>query len=194
MPHPDALIWDERYTKDERWQSARPPRLLVTSHIEILPRKGLALDIACGMAATGLHLAERGLQVIALDVSNAALRLTQSKVKKESLPVSFAVMDLTDLWLPHGHFDVILNFYYLSRPLWKTYRESLKPGGLLFFETFLREEGINQHHYLDSLELKNAFDDWEIIHYAETQRPSRSPNRPEKNRKFAQLVARKPKE
>ena len=63
------------------------------------------------------------------------------EIQKETLPISFAVLDLMDPWLPAAHFDVILNFYFLSRPLWETYRKALKPGGLLFFETYLRETG-----------------------------------------------------
>ncbi len=199
MQHPDALIWDERYTNDERWSNMRSPRPLVTSHAEFLPQNGLVLDVASGTTPTGLHLAaERGLRVIALDVSNAALRLAQLKVKKEALSVSFARMDLKNPWLPSDHFDVILNFYYLSRPLLSTYRKALKPGGVLFFETFLRDDSFSQEvdgnplHYLNPLELKNSYADWHTIHYAETQRISRSTERSGKSRQIAQLVARKP--
>lgn len=198
MPHADAQVWDHRYTNDERWRDLRSPRPLVTTHLNLLPRKGLVLDAACGTTPTGLHLAQRGWRVIALDVSNAALRLAQSRVRKEALPVSFALMDLTNPWLPAERFDVILNFYYLSRPLLSTYRGALKPGGMLFFETFLRDEHFshetdgNPHHYLEPSELKAAFVDWDEIHYAETLRTSRSTERKNKPRPIAQLVARKP--
>jgi len=194
MWHPDASFWDDRYMNDVKWRNIRTPRNLVTSHLDLLPRHGLVLDVACGTAATGMHLAGRGWRVVALDVSNAALRIAQAEVRREALPVSFTLMDLADPWLPSNHFDVILNFYYLSRPLMKTYRTSIKPGGLLFFETFLREENFssdldgNPEHYLYPLELKEAFKDWQIIHYAETQRN----DRPGRVRNIAQLVAHKP--
>jgi SAM-dependent methyltransferase len=194
MSHPDASFWDERYSNDAKWRRPRLPRNLVTSHLELLPRDGLVLDVACGTTSTGMHLAGYGWRVVALDVSNAALRIAQAEVRKEALPVSFALMDLTDPWLPSDHFDVILNLYYLSRPLMRTYRTSIKPGGLLFFETFLREENFssdvdgNPEHYLYPLELKDAFKDWQIIDYAETQRN----DRPGRARKIAQLVARRP--
>jgi tellurite methyltransferase len=192
MPHPDALRWNHRYTHDITRSVHRLPRHLVISHLDLLPRNGLVLDTACGTTPTGRYLASRGWRVIALDVSIAALHLAQHQVRKEALPVSMAVMDLSDPWLPREYFDVILNFYYLSRPFWKTCREALKPGGLLFFETFLREADMNPNHYLDSLELKIAFEDWEIIRYAEIQRSSHSPDHPDKKRRVAQLVARKP--
>lgn len=192
MSHPDASFWDDRYTNDPKWNGHRLPRDLVISHQHLLPQTGLALDAASGTASTGIHLAGHGLRVIAMDVSNAALRLAQARVKKEALPVSFALVDLMDEpWLPSEHFDVILNFYFLSRPLMKTYRRSLKPGGLLFFESFLRGEKDmhgKHHHYLNPLELKNVFEDWGVIHYTEKQINSR----PGEERSIAQLVARKP--
>ena len=198
MPHPDALIWDDRYSNDMRWRSLQPPRSLLTSHQNLLPRSGLALDAACGTTPTGLHLARQGWQVIALDVSNAALRIAQSEVQKEALPVSFALMDLANPWLPSNRFNVILNFYFLSRPLFSAYRKSMKHGGLLFFETFVRDDSSssevdeNPHHYLEPHELKTSFADWNIIHYEETQRASRSTERRNRSRCIAQLVARKP--
>jgi SAM-dependent methyltransferase len=198
MSHPDALIWDDRYSNDVRWRSLRPPRSLLTSHQNLLPHSGLALDAACGTTPTGLHLARQGWKIIALDVSNAALRIAQSEVQNEALPISFALMDLTNPWLPSNRFDVILNFYYLSRPLLSTYRKSIKRGGLLFFETFLRDDSFSSevdgdlHHYLEPHELKTSFADWNIIHYEEAQRVSRSTERRNRSRRIAQLVARKP--
>jgi len=192
MPHPDALYWDHRYNHEASRFIPRSPHGLVIEHLDLFPSNGLVLDMACGTTSTGRYLASRGQWIIALDISIAALRIAQSQVKKDALPISLAVMDLTHPWLPREHFDVILNFYYLSRPLWKTYRETLKPGGLLFFETFLWEADMNPDHYLDSLELKKAFDDWEIIHYAEIQRASHLPNHSGEKRRVAQLVARKP--
>ena len=197
MSHPDALIWDDRYSNDTRWRNLSSPRNLLTTNQSLLPRNGLVLDAACGTTPSGLHLARQGWQVIALDVSNAALRIAQSEVQKEALPVSFALMDLENPWLPSNRFDVVLNFYFLSRPLLSTYRRSIKRGGLLFFETFVRDDASsevdgNPHHYLEPNELRTSFTDWNIIHYEETQRASRSTQRRNKSRRIAQLVARKP--
>lgn len=198
MSHPDAVIWDERYLNGVSWRSLRLPRDLLISHLNLLPRKGLVLDVACGTTPSGLHLARKGWQVIAVDVSNAALRIAQSEVQNEALPISFALMDLTNPWLPLNRFDVILNFYYFSRPLLTTYRKSMKRGGLLFFETFVRDvslskdEGRNTHHYLEPHELKSTFEDWNIIHYKETRLTSHSTQHWKKTRCIVQLVARKP--
>ena len=182
MPHPDALHWDDRYSHEASRSVPRSPHDLVTSHLSLVPPNGLILDVACGATSTGMYLASRGQRIIALDVAIAALRIAQSQVKKDALPISLAVMDLTDPWLPREYFEVILNFYYMLHQLWMTFREALKPVRLLFFETLLCEADMNPDHYLDSLELKKVLDDWEIIRYAEIQRASHLPDLPSKKR------------
>ena len=193
MPHPDALRWDERYSHETERFALRSPRHLITSHLDLLPRGGLILDAACGTSSTGRYLAAHGWRVIAVDVSIAALCLASQMVRKDASPISFAVMDLVDPWLPSSHFDVILNFYFLSRTIIPTYRQSLKPGGLLFFETYLRERHTNSERYLESQELRRFFDDWDIFHYLEIERLVRSHSGYEETRWTAQLIARKPK-
>jgi SAM-dependent methyltransferase len=192
MSHPDALHWDERYSREAERFSLRSPRHLITSRLDLLPPNGLILDAACGTTSTGRYLAARGWRVIAVDVSRAALRLARQRVRKEAAPISFAVMDLVNPWLPESHFDIILNFYFLSRPILPTYRQSLKPGGLLFFETYLRERHTNAERYLESQELRRFFDDWGILHYLEFERLVRSRTGYEETRWTAQLIARKP--
>ena len=192
LSHPDALRWDDRYSRETERFALRSPRHLVTSHLDLLPPNGLILDAACGTTSTGRYLAARGWRVIAVDVSRAALRLARQRVRKEAAPISFAVMDLVNPWLPESHFDIILNFYFLSRPILPTYRQSLKPGGLLFFETYLRERHTNSERYLGSQELRRFFDDWDILHYLEVERLVRSRSGYEETRWTAQLIARKP--
>ena len=192
MPHPDALRWNERYSRETGRFALRAPRRLITSHLALLPPGGLILDAACGVTATGRYLAARGWPVIALDVSLAALRLARQKVQKDAAPISFAVMDLVDPWLPPLHFDVILNFYFLSHPLILTYRQALKPGGLLFFETYLRGPHTSSNHFLESQELWRYFEDWKILHYLEVKRRVRAHSGYQEMRWTAQLIAHKP--
>ncbi len=175
MPHPDAQVWDARYLKDRHYHLRRQPYALVKAFADRLPAGGLALEAAAGAAPAGLFLARRGMHVIALDVSEVGLRLAQLRARKQALPLSMAVMDMEDAWLPPCSFDIILNFYYLSRPLLKHYRVALKPGGWLFFETFVQDSrrSGNPAHALEPGELHSAFQDWDILHSAETRRRRR---------------------
>ena len=171
MTHPDAARWNQRYTQDGgHWQESRPRRLLV-EFAHLLPDSGLALDAAAGVALHGLFLAERGLHVIALDVSEVGLRLARESALKQGLWLETAVFDLAHPWLPASYFDVIVNFRFLERATFPVYRQALKPGGLIFFETFVKIDPQEDYpeHYLDLGELRTAFADFHIIHHGQAE-------------------------
>lgn len=171
MPTPDARRWNERYLEDQESWLARTPRPLLVEYAHILPTAGLALDAAAGVSANGLFLAHRGLRVIALDISEVALKLATRRAREERVNLWGAVLDLSNLWLPCDTFDVILNFLFLERATFKVYREALKPGGLIFFETFVNRgrELSHSDYYLEPGELLKAFEGFHILHWDEKQ-------------------------
>lgn len=165
MPHPDAEYWNQRYQSEGLDRQKKRPNRLLLEYAHLLPAEGLALDAACGVAVNGLFLAQRGLHVIGLDISLAALRLASASARRNRLPFSAAVWNLDLPCLPPEKFDVILNFRYLSRPALAEYRQALKPGGFLLFETFLAPAppGSNPSHYLETGELIRTFPGFEIL-------------------------------
>ncbi len=165
MPHPDAEYWNQRYRCEGPERAKKEPNRLLLDFAHLLPATGIALDAACGAAVNGLYLARRGLQVIGLDISLTALSLAVAAARQSRLPFSAAVWNLADPYLHANFFDVLLNFRYLSRPALGEYRQALKPGGLIFFETFLAPApaGSNPIHYLYAGELLQAFAGFEII-------------------------------
>ena len=142
------------------------------------------------MGASSLFLAESGLHVIALDISLVALRLAKQRAGARSLPLEAVVYNLSNPWLPPETFEVILNFHFLERATFPVFRQALKPGGLLFFETFQKAEDdlLVPEYYLEPGELLAAFVDFDIIYWAESVLPA-TESHPQ--RAMAQLVARK---
>jgi cyclopropane fatty-acyl-phospholipid synthase-like methyltransferase len=189
--NPDARRWDNRYSVEEEAWLERKPRQLLIDHAQLLPNEGAALDAASGVSANGLFLARRGLKVIALDISEIALRMAVERARAEGLSLDAAVMDLSHPWLPPDYFDIIANFRFLERATFPVYRAALKPGGLLFFESFLKLDLQlpNPEYYLDSGELLSVFQDYEILHWEESKTPVGEHHPP---RGTARLVARKP--
>jgi tellurite methyltransferase len=191
MNHPDALRWNDRYTTEaEEWLSHSPKRLLM-DFIDLIPTSGIALDAAAGVVTNGLELARKGLYVVALDISWVALHLAKQRFVAQGLRLDAAVYDLAHPWLPMDYFDVILNFQFLERATFPVYRYALKPGGLIFFQTFVKhpENPDNPDYYLEPGELQNAFRGFVILHYGQ--------DRLEKDGGFSrkmteQIVARKP--
>ncbi len=65
-----------------------------------------------------------------------------------------------------------MNFYYLQRDLWPEFKRTLKPGGVLVLETLtvkMRETmpEIDPAYLLQPGELREVFQDWDILVYRE---------------------------
>lgn len=166
-PTADAERWNSRYQADRRY-SFEKPRPFLIDQAALLPRGGLALDVAMGLGGNAGFLLEQGLRVIGLDISEVAAR----RAKESHSHLAAAVYDLTCLRLPHQKFDLIINFYYLQRDLWPQYRQALRPGGLLIIETLTvdmleMQPDIERDYLLEKGELLRAFDDLQVLHYQE---------------------------
>lgn len=168
MPREDAERWNARYRESSNIPIDVPRDLLVNfSHL--LPTSGWGLDIATGRGANAIFLSQRGLEVVAIDISWVALYSTH--LRWPSLHLILA--DLTEYPLPCREFDVILNFYYLNRSLFPLVSSRLKSGGLLFIETLTEKmeeifpNRIDPMYLLQEGELYNIFCDWEILYYNE---------------------------
>lgn len=172
MSRRDAARWNERYDSEGNSWLRRSPRNLLLNNDHLLPKSGIALDAAAGVATNGLYLARQGLHVIAMDISESGLRLAIQRANAIKARLEAVVVDLSQPCLPASYFDVILNFYYLERATIPVYRRALKPAGLLFFETFVRSHDAAPYstHYLEPGELLSAFGAWEILHWEQSQR------------------------
>ncbi|MCP3871513.1 MAG: class I SAM-dependent methyltransferase [Gammaproteobacteria bacterium] len=125
--------WNQRH-REAADQGQVAQVLLDNSHL--LPVRGKALDLACGRGASALYLAARGLEVSSWDFSPVAIDRLLSEARRRSLTVSTEVRDLITGPMPGESFDVILVSYFLERSLAARIVEALKPGGLLYYQTF----------------------------------------------------------
>lgn len=189
--HPDAVKWNERYRLEgARWLASKPRGLLL-DFAYLLPETGMALDAASGVSIHGRFLAERGLRVIALDISEVGLRLAQKWAREKGVWLETAVLDLSHLRLPPNSFDVIVNFRFLERTTFPVYQQALRPGGLLIFETFVKPDTLEEHphFFLDPGELYTGFSDLQIIYHGSKKVSGATRGRLQS---AEQLVARKP--
>lgn len=188
--HPDAVKWNGRYQTDGHYRQKGHPSQLLQDFAHLLPPNGVVLDAAAGVGVNALFAAQQGSHVVALDISEVGLQLLRQKAKELGVVVETAVFDLTIPYFPPHCVDVLLNFRFLERTAFPAYRQALRPGGLLFFETFAHQEAGDPPTYLlEPGELHQAFADFEIVHSLETAlRGQRSGQW----RDVAQLIARKP--
>ena len=129
----DSDTWDKRFrgTRDPG-----PASLVLLSNLHLLPDIGLALDLACGTAGNGLLLAERGLDTELWVVSPMALELQQQWARERGLALRACRRDCEACPPQANQYDVISVAHFLHRPLCRYLSAALKPGGLLFYQTF----------------------------------------------------------
>ncbi len=116
--------------------------LLRNAHL--LPRRGKALDLACGRGASALWLAQHGLEVHAWDFSRVAIGELERRAGERGLQVTGEVRDVVAQPPEPASFDLVLVSHFLERSLAEPLMAALKPGGRLFYQTFVREVNLGR--------------------------------------------------
>lgn len=121
-----------------------------------------ALDLACGRGANALFMAAAGLRVSAWDLSPVAIDRLDKAAASAGLPIQTAVRDVIADPPEPGSFDLILVSFFLERSLAPAIAEALRPGGLLFYQTYsqaaVSDEGPSSERFrLEDNELLGLF-------------------------------------
>ena len=195
--HPWELAW-----RSGRWKGVSPPLPAVMEFCEYMKEKGMRriLDLGAGSGRHTLPLAVQGFQVVALDVSDTALRALDGRTRKAGLSnVTLVRHDMADLPFPDGYFDglVCANVMHhgLSKEVSPSFNEAgrvLRRGGAGLFvvisdkddrfgdgkklepKTFMftrgEEKGI-VHHFFDEQELRGVLEGFRIVRLSEEFSP-----------------------
>jgi tellurite methyltransferase len=135
-PDDFARSWDARHGGT---RAIPKPALVLRQWPHLLPEGGTALDFACGLGGSTLWLAERGFRVSAWDLSNVAIARLREAAQLRGLHIDARVRDLTARPPSPESFELILVAHFLDRDLAPSIAAALRPGGLLFYQTFARE-------------------------------------------------------
>lgn len=128
--------WNERYrsaTGDR--QAAR----VLRENLHLLPADGRALDLACGTGGNAILLASQGLQVDAWDIADVPVAALKETAFRRQLLVQAEVRDVEANPPAPNTYDVIVVSYFLDRDLIPALIAALKPGGLIYYQTFTRQ-------------------------------------------------------
>jgi SAM-dependent methyltransferase len=168
----DQKRWDKKYL-ERKPDLNQGSNTILKKYLRILP-KGRALDLAAGEGRNALFLAENGFEAEAVDVSPVAITRVRKSAKVRGVKVKAVVADLDTFRIPPGHYDVILNFYFLDRHLIPRIKKGLKKGGMVVFETYTAEQkklgtgGPGQDKYvLKPNELLRLFRGFHVLFYRE---------------------------
>ncbi|MEE9319786.1 MAG: class I SAM-dependent methyltransferase [Granulosicoccus sp.] len=169
---PTASKWNARYAYSGEPLPApaevlsRGERYLPRSQSSVSVAPLLALDLACGRAASGEWLAARGFNVTAWDISEKVIASI-----KERPGSRIAIAEARDVVTAPPltqSFDVIVVCRFLERSICPAIAAALKPGGVLFYQTFTH--GLSNPDYLlGSNELPELFSMLNVYSYEEPE-------------------------
>jgi 2-polyprenyl-3-methyl-5-hydroxy-6-metoxy-1,4-benzoquinol methylase len=186
-----AEKWNQRFREAN---SPNEPAEVLRQNLHLLPPRGRALELACGLGGNALLLAQSGLAVEALDISEVALQKLDEFAASRALTIDTRQCDIENHWRPTRSYDVIVCCHYLHRPLCAQIQSALARNGLLYYQTFTRDKidaiGPNTADFLlQTNELLALFNQLELVFYREDRR---SGDLSRGLRNCASLVGRKP--
>ncbi|MEZ5215349.1 MAG: class I SAM-dependent methyltransferase [Ilumatobacteraceae bacterium] len=149
MTAQDRTRWDQRHRAAPDAAPDAPIGLEVARWHELCrggSRRPRVLDVACGRGGEAVWFASNGGEVLALDVSPAAIDATRRLAARHGCDdlVDARCHDLDD-GLPEGcgPFDVVVCQRFRAPHLYPTLLELVEPGGLAVF-TVLSEVGTSE--------------------------------------------------
>jgi 2-polyprenyl-3-methyl-5-hydroxy-6-metoxy-1,4-benzoquinol methylase len=168
----DNLInkWNQFYRQTEI-KGIRASDVLI-ENAYLLPDTGTALDLACGLGGNALFLAQQHLAVTAWDISSIAIAKLTAYAERQGLNINACQQNITPLSLAKSSYDVISVSRFLDRTLSDAIIGALKPGGLLFYQTFTKEKTSGQGpknptFMLDRNEILRLFSPLAVVFYRE---------------------------
>ena len=188
----DQERWDRRY-RTGRFVLGKKANPFLRRNIRHLP-KGRALDLATGEGRNAVFLAQHGCEVDAVDISRIGLAEARRLATRAGVKIHPRLADLDRFLIPEEHYDLIADFYFLSRRLIPKIKKGLRQGGKVIFETYLIDQRDlatggprDPKYFLKHNELLRLFRGFRILIYREGVFREGG-----KQRAIASLIAEKP--
>lgn len=162
--------WESRYAGLSG--SLPAPAKVLLNNACLLDGHGQALDLACGLGGNALMLSSMGYSTSAWDIASNAIEQLQKMAKTQSIALQAMQRDvIANPPLPRS-FDVIVVSRFLDRSLCPALMAALRPQGLLFYQTFVRDNvpetysgPANKDYLLAENELLHLFSGLRIRYY-----------------------------
>lgn len=126
----DAERWDARYAEGD---APTEPASFLVERTDRLPTSGRALDLAGGAGRHAIWLAQHGLDVTLVDVSEVGLRIAGRRAADVGVTLRTLRRDVVAEPLPDGPFDVVVIHGFLHHDVLDRVPAVMAPGGVLLF-------------------------------------------------------------
>jgi ubiquinone/menaquinone biosynthesis C-methylase UbiE len=154
----DYEEWDQVYRRYPLealpWELGQPRKVLVELVEKRLLKRGKALDICCGVGTNALYLAEKGFQVIGIDISSKAIEYAKEKAERVNAKIQFQVENFLKLPFKNDEFDFVFDmgcFHHVKvkdrNTFIKGVHRVLKKRGLYLMVCFSYRNGPAWNHF-----------------------------------------------
>ncbi len=148
------------------------PAYILQKFHHLLPAQGKALDLASGLGANAMFLAQHNMESHAWDISSTAIEKLKEISSSLNLDINTKVRDVVTSPPEENSFDVIVVVHFLDRQIMPAIIAALRKNGLLFYQTFTRtrvqESGPSSDKYrLGKNELLDLCKDLDTVFYRE---------------------------
>ncbi len=169
--------WDEIFRKESSYSELPEPMDIVKAIIKF-KKTGMVLDLGAGNSGNALFLAKKGFNVVGVDISEAGIRLLEESANNLGVQVKGIVGDIAQFEFDRKY-DVMLSLGVLNLLPKEEAMESIQKmkmntenQGLDALLVFTEDVPLEDVFFLfKHNELKNLYNDWEIIEYREYLTP-----------------------
>jgi 2-polyprenyl-3-methyl-5-hydroxy-6-metoxy-1,4-benzoquinol methylase len=166
--------WDAIYqSRQQNGETTKlNPAYILQEFHHLLPAQGKALDLASGLGANAMFLAQHNMESHAWDISSTAIEKLKEISSSLNLDINTKVRDVVTSPPEENSFDVIVVVHFLDRQIMPAIIAALRKNGLLFYQTFTRtrvqESGPSSDKYrLGKNELLDLCKDLDTVFYRE---------------------------
>lgn len=167
-------MWDQRFATDDYVFGKAPARFLV-EHASYLTPDATALSVADGEGRNSVFMAQKGMQVDALEFAPSALRKAETLAREHGVSVTFQQTDVLNHDWPKTYDLVSGIFIQFVGPddrkrLFEGMKASVKPGGLIMLHGYMPEQlehGTGGPRFAENMYtedgLRADFAGWDIL-------------------------------
>jgi SAM-dependent methyltransferase len=179
MPDYDKArdVWNQRFAGADGYLFGREPNRFLVEEAHRLKRGQSVLCVADGEGRNGVFLAQRGLDVLSVDISPVALEKGRRLAGERDVRLRFEEANLATWTWPLAAFDAVIGIFFqfagpsLRSRIFRAIQEALKPGGLLLLQGYRPEQLVYktggppdaENLYTAEL-LREAFAGMDILH------------------------------
>ena len=134
-----------------------------------------------GEGRNAVYLASLGHDVVGIDISSVAVEKAHALAKENSVQIKGIVANIKGYRFNESEFDAIICFYYVERTLIRDMMKWVKPGGLIFFEAYTKEDKKesqgkiqNKLYLLTPQEILTMFPGWRVLKFEEPLHQARN--------------------